>query len=259
MPRDKNAISWTLFIAVAVCLVCSVFVSWTAVKMKPLQDLNKELERKRNILSAAGLLEAGTDVAAEFGRIDTRLVDLATGEYVTDQNAAAFDPLAAARDPERNVTSPTADDLAGIKRRARLARVYLLRERGELKRVILPIYGKGLWSTLYGFIALESDLDTVCSLAFYQHGETPGLGGEVDNPAWKAQWVGKEAFADGRVAIEVVKGKVVAGSPRAIHQVDGLSGATITSRGVSQLVRYWLGENGFGPYLDRLREEVSHG
>ena len=259
MPRDKNAISWTLFIAIAVCLVCSVFVSWTAVKMKPLQDLNKELERKRNILAAAGLYEEGVDVAAEFGRIDVRLVDLATGEYVEGVPADEFDPLAAARDPERNVIIESSADLAGIKRRARLARVYLLKEHGRVERVILPVYGKGLWSTLYGFVALEDDLDTICSLAFYQHAETPGLGGEVDNPAWKAQWVGKEAFAEGRVAIEVVKGKVAAGSPRAVHQVDGLSGATITSRGVSQLVRYWLGDDGFGPYLDRLREEVSRG
>ena len=259
MPRNKNTISWTLFIAVAVCLVCSVLVSWTAVSLRPLQERNKELERKRNILAAAGLLSEDVDVAEAFKRIETRLVDLSTGEYVTGRDPAEFDPLAAARDPELNVTIPTADDLAGIKRRARLGRVYLFREEGELKRVILPVYGKGLWSTLYGFLALEDDLHTISSLAFYQHAETPGLGGEVDNPAWKAQWVGKQAFEDGEVAIEVVKGKVPVSSPRAEHQVDGISGATITARGVGQLVRYWLGEDGFGPYLDRLREEVSHG
>lgn len=259
MPRDKNAISWTLFIAVAVCLVCSVFVSWTAVEMKPLQERNKELERKRNILAAAGLLDEDTDVAAAFARVETRLVDLATGEYVADRDPAGFDPMAAARDPERNVRIPESEDLAGIRRRARLAQVYLFREGGELRRVILPVYGKGLWSTLYGFLALERDLDTVASLAFYQHAETPGLGGEVDNPAWKAQWTGKDAFEGGEVAIRVAKGRVDPSSPDAEHAVDGLSGATITSRGVSGLVRYWLGDDGFGPYLDRLREEVSRG
>ncbi|MGB0764601.1 MAG: NADH:ubiquinone reductase (Na(+)-transporting) subunit C, partial [Luminiphilus sp.] len=112
----------------------------------------------------------------------------------------------------------------------------------------------GLWSTLYGFVALESDGNTIAGLGFYEHKETPGLGGEVDNPRWKNLWKGKQVYRDGAVAISVVKGSVDQGSDAANWQVDGLSGATLTSRGVSNLVQYWLGEDGFEPYLRNLRE-----
>ena len=92
-------------------------------------------------------------------------------------------------------------------------------------------------------------------MTFYEHKETPGLGGEVDNPRWKALWDGRKAFdAAGVPEIQVVKG--LAGSvDDAPHDVDGLAGATMTSRGVTNLLRFWLGEAGFQSYLDRLREE----
>ena len=259
MPeKNKNAMSHVFTVAILVCLVCSIFVSTAAVYLKPLQEYNKELERKRNILVAAGLLETGGDgdIDQLFEQIEVRIVDLATGEYTNDVDPATFDAKRAAKDPAQNQIIASGDDLAGIKRRAKYARVYLSREGETLKRLILPIHGKGLWSTMYGFLAFETDLNTIRYLAFYEHGETPGLGGEVDNPRWKALWDGKLAFdAGGAVAIEVIKGAVVQGNARAIHQVDGLSGATLTARGASNLVRYWLGEDGFGPFLRKMRKE----
>jgi Na+-transporting NADH:ubiquinone oxidoreductase subunit C len=120
--------------------------------------------------------------------------------------------------------------------------------------LVLPVEGKGLWSTLYGFLALDADLNTIRGLTFYQHGETPGLGGEVDNRTWKALWPGRKAYKDDVPVIAVVRGR--AGPPSEDpYKVDGLSGATITSRGVTHLVQFWLGENGFEPYIDRLRKE----
>ena len=148
------------------------------------------------------------------------------------------------------------EDLAGIKRREKLSLIFFVKKGKEIEQIVLPVNGKGLWSTLYGFIALEGDMNTVSGLTFYQHGETPGLGGEVDNPAWKAKWVGKMAFGeDLEPQLEVIKGTVDPGGKRAAHQVDGLSGATITSLGVTNLLRYWLGDHGFGPFLKRLRKE----
>jgi len=122
-------------------------------------------------------------------------------------------------------------------------------ENGELQAMIFPIEGKGLWSTLYGYIALAPDANTVVGITFYDHGETPGLGGEVDNPRWKSLWPGRKVFDErGNPVIQVKKGS--AGPPaKDPHQVDGLSGATLTSRGVTALVQFWLGENGYGPYL----------
>jgi Na+-transporting NADH:ubiquinone oxidoreductase subunit C len=131
--------------------------------------------------------------------------------------------------------------------------VYLVKgEDGAVSQYIFPVYGKGLWSTLYGFIALQRDLQTVNGITFYEHGETPGLGGEVDNPVWKASWSGKLALTPtGEPQIDVIKGKVDAGTLQPERKVDGLSGATITSVGVEGLVNYWLGPDAFGPFIAR--------
>ena len=128
-----------------------------------------------------------------------------------------------------------------------------MRDGNDISKVILPVHGPGLFSTLYGLLALEGDFSTVAGLTYYEHGDTPGLGGEVGNPDWQALWVGKAVFDDdGDVRLEVVKGSVDAASPNAIHQVDGLSGATLTSQGVTNMMQYWLGADGFGPFLARM-------
>jgi len=147
-------------------------------------------------------------------------------------------------------------DLAKIKRRAKSVPVYLVMKEDQIDTVILPIYGKGLWSTMYAFLALEGDTNTVKGLSFYEHAETPGLGGEVDNELWKKSWKGKKVFSpDWAPVIDLPKAKVDPQRPEAIHQVDGLSGATLTTRGVKNLLRYWLGENGYGPFLANLRQQ----
>ncbi len=233
-----------------------VFVSTAAVALRDTQELNKELDRKANILRAAGLLEngSGEEIATIFEeQITTKYVDLATGKYVGA--IEGYDQRAAMTDPEQSVAIPPGQDDAGIQRREKISAVYLVEKSdGTTETLILPVYTKGLWSTMYGFLALDGDLRTVKGLGFYEHGETPGLGGEVDNPKWKAQWSGKLVFDDaGNVALHVIKGSVNPNSPDAEYEVDGLSGATITSRGVSNLLEYWMGPHGFGPYLKHLK------
>jgi Na+-transporting NADH:ubiquinone oxidoreductase subunit C len=115
------------------------------------------------------------------------------------------------------------------------------------------VRGAGLWSTLHGFLALENDLNTVAGLGFFEHGETPGLGGEVDNPNWKALWPGKKVYDEGDAKIQLIKGSVDANTAEAEHKVDGLSGATLTSRGVTNLLQFWMGENGYKPFLSNLQ------
>lgn len=255
MPRDS--VGRTFGVALLLCVVCSVLVSGAAVMLKPTQDANKLLDKRRNILTAAGLADEPGTVDELFERIQARIVDLDTGEYRDDIDVDTYDFIAAAADPQMGVAIPKDQDRAGIKRRARNVPVYLVEKKGRVDKVILPIYGKGLWSTLYGFVALDrDDLNTIRSLLYYQHGETPGLGGEVDNPSWKALWNGKKAFGeDGSVQIQVVRGAVDPAAPGSEYKVDGLSGATITSRGVHDMLRYWLGANGYGKYLDRLRAQ----
>jgi Na+-transporting NADH:ubiquinone oxidoreductase subunit C len=252
LPNDSK--KKTLFVALATCLVCSVLVSAAAVALKPMQEENKAFDKKRNILEIAGLMEPGKSVDELFKQIETRIVDVNTGEYVTDVDVDAYDQRKASSDPAQSEAVPKQYDVASIKRRAKYASVYLVMDGENVKSYILPIKGYGLWSTLYGFLALESDAKTVVGLGYYEHAETPGLGGEVDNPNWKAKWIGKEVYDDnGQVKIDVVKGAVDPASADAVHQVDGLSGATLTSRGVSNMLHYWLSDQGFAPYLNKVR------
>lgn len=250
---SNDSTSRTLIVATALCVVCSVMVSWAAVSLKPLQTKNKALDIKKNLLVTAKLISPSESseekIETAFSAIETKLVDLATGEYV--EMDSTFDSVKAAKDPATSIDIPAKLDIAKIKHRAKLEKVYFVKENGETTMIVLPVNGKGLWSTLYGFLVLAPDTTTVKGLGFYKHGETPGLGGEVDNPSWKELWAGKKLFDDmWKPAIKVIKGSAPAGSE---HEIDGLAGATITSHGVSELVRYWIGENAFGPFLEKIR------
>ncbi len=264
---NNDTIGKTLIVATLLCIVCSIVVSTAAVVLKPQQLANKSLDKKKNILAAAGLLKEGIDVDKAFEKIEVKLVNLETGEYLTEENAteawekaivanpSSYDQRKAAKTPGQNRILDSSIDIASIKRQAKYAAVYLAKgDDGKVETIILPVHGYGLWSTLYGFLALKTDLTTVVGLGFYEHAETPGLGGEVDNPKWKSLWPGKKVFDEqGNVSIRLIKGSVDASAPNAEHQVDGLAGATLTSRGVTNLLNFWLGENGFGPYITKLK------
>ncbi len=255
MSSNKDSISNTIRIAFLVCLVCSIVVSYAAISLKPLQEINKTAEVKKNILAAAGLYDENRSIEDQFGVITTKIVDIRTGKYVTDMDVEAYDQRKASKDPRQSEKLTVAQDIASIKRLENYVKVYEVIENGELTSLILPIRGYGLWSTLWGFVALESDLNTVIGLGFYEHAETPGLGGEVDNPKWKTLWSGKEVYATpGEVAIFVKKGSIDQSLDAEVRfGVDGLSGATLTSRGVSNLVRFWMGDDGFAPFLKHLK------
>ena len=256
LPNDS--IRKTVAVALALSLVCSMLVAVSAVGLRPLQEKNAALDRQRNILAAAGLLDEDTDVVEAFSQIEARVVDLETGRFTDAVDVESYDQRRAARDPAMSEALPNDRDVAGIGRRARYAKVYLVKEGDAVKQVILPIHGYGLWSTLYGFIALEPDLNTVVGLKFYEHAETAGLGAEVDNPGWISKWPGKRVFdASGDVALRVTKGAAASTGEAAKYQVDGLAGATLTSNGVTNMLKFWLGEQGFGPFIENMREEIG--
>lgn len=251
----------TIFIAVLLCLVCSVLVSTAAVALKGQQTINKKNDIRKNILAVTGLYEPGMDIDAAFERFDVQLVNLDAGQYAdtsVDLDPATFDQYKAAATPEYGVNID--DDIAGIGNRAKYAPIYLLRDpdTNAVQQVILPVSGYGLWSTMYGFLSLEANLNTIAGLRFYQHAETPGLGGEIDNPRWRNKWDGKKVYDDnGNVELRVVRGYVDENANNAEYKIDGLSGATLTSQGVSNMMVYWLGERGFGPFLHNLRAELE--
>lgn len=257
MSANNDTISKTLTVSISLCVVCAVFVSAAAVALKPRQEANKALDKKTNILAAANLSDSSMSVNELFeSKITPKVLNMDTYEWADDVDAATFDERKAAKEPETKVELSADQDLAGIKRHSRYKVVYLIKSGDKIEKVILPIHGKGLWSTLYGFMALEGDFNTVAGLGFYEHAETPGLGGEVDNPSWKSQWPGKSVYAEGNfdsAAIGLIKGKVDPNNKDAKHQVDGLAGATLTANGVTNLVKFWLGENGYAPFLAKLR------
>ena len=257
---SNDTIKKTLTVTIGLSLVCSVLVSAAAVFLKPRQDENALLDVQQNILAISGLVEdpkalSREEVAAQFETVTPRLVDIQTGKFDTSGlDPVTYDQREAVKDPAMSMAVPGNKDIAQIRRQAKIAKIFEVQESGELKTLVLPVHGYGLWSTLYGYIALDADLSTVVGFGFYDHAETPGLGGEVDNPNWKGSWVGKQIFnSDGQLGITVLKGSVNPASPNAIHEIDGLSGATLTARGVDHLVKFWLGKDGFGPFLENLK------
>ncbi len=254
MAAKKESVTRTIMVALMVCLVCSVVVSVAAVALKPIQTANQLLDKQRNILQIAGLLEPGVPIEEQFAKITPRLVDLRTGQFSDEMDPLTYDQQRAAGDPEMSRRLTGEEDIASIRRQEYFATVYMVEGDDGIEIMILPIHGYGLWSTLYGFLALEGDLNTIRGLGFYEHAETPGLGGEVDSPQWREMWKGNLVYSDdGDVGVQIVKGSVDGTSPRRQYQVDGLAGATLTSRGVENLVRFWMGESGFSPFLRNLR------
>ena len=255
MSKDKESIVYVTKVALLLCIVCSVVVSTAAVMLRPMQEANRSLDIKRNILAAAGLMPEGASVEEIFAKVTTRIVDLETGTYTDSVDPETYDQRVAARDTTVSRALPREVDTANIGRQEKYAEVYFMTDDDGGEILILPVRGYGLWGTLYGFVAVQSDYNTIIGLGFYEHKETPGLGAEVDNPNWKAIWNGKELYDEsGDVAIQVIKGPVDSGTPNAEHKVDGLSGATLTSRGVSNLMNFWFGENGYKPFLTNLKK-----
>jgi Na+-transporting NADH:ubiquinone oxidoreductase subunit C len=267
--QQRDSLGYTLTVAAVLCVVCSLAVSTAAVVLREKQELNVELDQKKNILDAAGLAvgEFGVDAAAldkaQLDELDkwvtAKLVDMETGEYTEAVSLQDYNMMEAMDGKDTGIDLVVEDSSLdpGEQRRPKIMKVYFIKRPGTTRtlQVVLPVYGKGLWGSLYGYLAIKRDLETVQGITFYSHKETPGLGGEVDNPSWKAQWEGLKLFDEaGKPKAEVFKGPAPATNP---YAVDGLSGATITGRGVTKLVRYWVSDYGYGPFLDKLTAELA--
>jgi len=236
-----------MIIPLIACITCAVIVSVTAVSVRPEQNLNIENEKKLKILAAAGIVT--NEVDKEFSKIETLYIDFVSNQLI--QIDGNYDHIKASASAESSSIIPKKQDIAILKRRENVAPIYVwYSEEKQIQKVVLPIRGYGLWGTLYGYISLDADLNTVKGIEYYDHKETPGLGGEVDSPAWKSDWNGKKVYnSSGEVILYVTKGP-----SSEDYEIDGISGATLTSNGVTNMIRYWLGENGYGPVLQQLRE-----
>lgn len=241
-------------VALSLAFVCSVVVSVTAVSLDPIQKKNAALNRNKNVLIAAGEFNSQTDVEKAFANISAGFVKMGEGEFNVSENVSDFyeNLQQISSSEETSMRTENLNPDIGFSRVPSKMPAYIFRKDGKINKVVLMVYGKGLWSTLYGFICIAPDGRTVQGLTFYQHGETPGLGGKVDNKQWKEQWENKKVYdKSGDLRIQVIKGDVDKNADDAIYKIDGLSGATMTTNGVNNLVRFWMSEFAYGSFLEK--------
>ncbi len=255
---SNNSIKKTLIVAFSLCVVCSVVVSSAAVVLKPKQVQNQELDRKSNILQVTQLYKPGDDVEEKYAELITpRVVDLKTGEYSDDLDPDSYDQFDAAKDPATSRTLSGEDDIAGIGRQENYSTVYLVGDPDDPEQIVMPIRGQGLWGLMEGFLSVRGDGNTIVGLSYYDQSETPGLGGEVDNPRWKAKWDGKKIYEGDDFQDPQIQ--LVKGGASGEYEVDALSGASLTSRGVTNMLRFWLSDEGYAPYLARFHDDSQGG
>lgn len=252
MSTNKDSTAYIIKTAALMSLAAATVVSVAAVGLKPIQDANAAKEKKKNILIAAGVYDANKSIDEVFdANITASVINLETGEPTSDVDVNTFDAIKAAKDP--SLGHSLSDDPAKIGYIAKYATVYQLKDGDKVSRVILPVRGYGLWGTMYGFLAMNATGKTIEGITFYDQKETPGLGAEITNPTWQAKWTGKEPFSsDGEPKMALVK-SMSSNAEAAKRQVDSLAGATLTSRGVENTINFWLGKQGYGPYLQNLK------
>jgi len=247
-----------LLVVFLVALFCSVLVSVASILLKPIQQRNQLIERSKNVISLTGLAKdsaalSNDAILAAIKLLDIRVINIDSGEFASDLNAAEFDSRAVVNDPELSIAIPAELDIASLSRRSRYEIIYLVWDGNTLSRVILPIVGTGMWSTIRGYIALQNDLNTIAAVSFYEQTETAGLGDQIERPDWQAQWQGRKLFdSQGRLRFRVGPGTIAPNSPASSYQVDSISGATVTSDAVTRIVAYWFGANGYKKFLDQL-------
>ena len=251
---NKDSALNIAFVGIGLCLLCSAIISLIAIQLRSVQNENVVKDMQKKIVSSAGLeLEYGS-VENAMMNIKTIVVDLDQGKIV-DINPNSYELSKELREEGKYKFLSAENDIASIKKREKYSKVFIEYKDDKINTLILPVRGYGLWGILYGYLAIKSDFNTVAGLEFYEHKETPGLGAEIDNPKWKALWKGKKIYQEnGEVSLKVIKGNVLASSDNVNYEVDGLSGATLTCNGVTNLIAYWMGSDGFLNFINNLRE-----
>lgn len=242
MPNDNR--TKTIIVAFLVASVCALLVSGATVLLRPIQTANRAAEEQTRIEALVRGIPGMTDLLAQSGgTLTTVVIDLAKGRAAAD---VTVDTLAVALGDTSNwtVLGPAAD-LAGLGQRPDFAQVFLLRDGEEIPLVLLPMTGLGYGGRIDAILALRGDMNTIAGIAITSHSETPGLGGRIEEPAWQADFQGT-ALRDGAGDLRFAVARAQASSP---YEVDGITGATRTGRGMTNMVRFWLGPDGYGPLI----------
>jgi Na+-transporting NADH:ubiquinone oxidoreductase subunit C len=211
----------SIIFALVMCVVCSVLLSGAASLLKSRQAENIELDIKKNILKALAISGDFSSMEKDALR---KLYTQNVKEIVVSEDGTVQDGMIPSDIKDGDVSKlPVYQKLSG----------------STVSAYAIPIEGKGLWSTIRGYLALESDLNTVLGVTFYDQTETAGLGAEIAQGWFQDRWVGKKILsADGSLkSITIAKGTVNPASPDASHMVDGISGATMTGTGINNFVK----------------------
>lgn len=234
--------SYVFIFAASVTITCSLLLASAANLLKSRQQENIQLDMRKNILASAGFMTDGQELTRQEilklydENIKSKVLDL-QGEEVPNRQADQVNPK---KEPD-------------------LLPLYYSQQDGQITSYIMPISGKGLWSTIYGYLALEPDAITVMGITFYKHGETPGLGGEIEKDWFKNNFIGKKILdPEGNlVSVSVIKGKVAEMIPEkeAYHYVDGISGSTLTGKGLTQFLKADLEQ--YEPFFKKVRTKAE--
>jgi len=218
--------AYTLTFTTLVTVILGLLVSVAATSLKDRQQLNVEIDMKRNILQSLHIPEDHSVRLSE------------------DEILSSFTSMI--REVHVNASGEK-DSTGGLT-------IYEKIVDGRIEGYAFPISGKGLWSTIYGYLAMKPDGKTVLGITFYKHGETPGLGGEIEKEWFTSNFIGKQIVDenDQLTSIQIIKGKVDPTKKDAIHQVDGISGATMTGRGVTAFLAQDL--KTYEPFFRKIRK-----
>lgn len=238
----------TLVMAFLVAAICGVLVSAATVYLRPIRAANQAAEQQARLEALlAGIPGMGETLAQSDGALSTVVIDLEDGGAADEVTP---ETLEAALNEARNWTALSpAEDIADIGRRPDFAQVYLLRDGERVSLVLLPMVGAGYGGPIEAILALRGDMQTIAGFTVTRQSETPGLGARIEEPSWQADFAGTQAYGGaGDVRFEVARGP--AGNE---FEVDGITGATRTSNAVTDMIRFWLGPDGYGPFIAAIR------
>ncbi|MBX3531911.1 MAG: NADH:ubiquinone reductase (Na(+)-transporting) subunit C [Rhizobiaceae bacterium] len=246
-PNDGRA--KTLIVAFLVSAICAVLVTGATVVLRPIQAQNRAAEQQARLEALIAAVPGMSDLIAEAGgdALSTLVVDLDAGAAAADVTPETLE--AALSDPANWTSLAPADDVAGIGNRPDYAQIYLLRSGDAVSLVILPVVGTGYAGRIQALLALQGDMRTLAGIAVTEQSETPGLGARIEEPLWQQNFAGKQLFDDSGT----YRFSVVRGSARTEFEVDGITGATRTSNAIGQMVRFWVGQKGYGPLMAAIR------
>ena len=243
LPNESR--TKTLIVAFLVSAICAAFVSGATVILRPIQAANRAAEEQARIDALVRGIPGMADLLdTTGGALSTVVIDLQTGHAARDVTPQTLD--VALRDPNNWTPLEATDDLAGLGQRPNYVQVFLLREGGAISLVLLPVTGQGYGGRLDAILAVRGDMNTVAGIAVTGQSETPGLGARIEETAWQSGFPGVELRDEtGEIRFRVAKG-----AAQTDHEVDGITGATRTGNAVTQMVRFWLGPEGYGAFID---------